>query len=491
MLIAALLCGGAASCRDDRSAEDARPSFLLVVVDTLRADAVSSYGAVEGTTPHLDALASEGVRYERAYAPAPWTLPSHATIFTGLGPEQHGVGIQGLMVLPDAWITLAERTRDLGYETIGLAENPVLSSPFGFDQGFSTWVAQSVEATLAQQMGQPHQELDVLALLSKWKAARSNDKPFFLFVNLMEPHDPYTVRDVNRFVPDGADPTRVRSGGSGWGVAASAGMCDLLPSRAELEILRGLYLGDVAEADARLGAIHALASQAAQHRPLVTIVTSDHGEHLGEHRLLGHEYSLRNVLLSVPLVVHGLPGVDPGVIDAPVELADIVPSVLQWIGSVIPEDLPGRPLPLSPDAAPSPRTLVAAFTDTPLVPPEQYKSSLSQEGMEDRARYACKPGDRVFGDIISVTRFPFKLIWYETGEPELYDLRWDSRELSDLAQYESDRIAKMLPEIANLRRRTSLAPSAEKRGEVDPRVLEILRSLGYVEDPRHAGPDAP
>ena len=99
-----------------------RPSILLFVLDTTRVDAVSAYGRVVGTTPTVDSLAADGLRYDRAYAQAPWTLPSHATPFTGLLPSQHGVG-WGRTRAPDAWVTLAERLRDAGYETVGVSEN--------------------------------------------------------------------------------------------------------------------------------------------------------------------------------------------------------------------------------------------------------------------------------------------------------------------------------------------------------------------------------
>ena len=107
---------------------DVSPSILLVVIDTLRADAVSAYGAVEGTTPFVDSLAAAGLRYQRAYAPSPWTLPSHATLFTGLWPERHGVGVGGRMLLPEGLPTLAERMGQAGFETVGFSENPIVGT---------------------------------------------------------------------------------------------------------------------------------------------------------------------------------------------------------------------------------------------------------------------------------------------------------------------------------------------------------------------------
>jgi len=114
----------------------APPSLALIVIDTLRADAVSSYGGPRRSTPNLDRLAAKGLVYRQAYAPAPWTLPSHATLLTGVGPAEHGVGLHGRMALPDTLTTLAERLSEAGYATAGFSENPVVSHDFGFARGF-------------------------------------------------------------------------------------------------------------------------------------------------------------------------------------------------------------------------------------------------------------------------------------------------------------------------------------------------------------------
>ncbi len=127
---------GAAACGPDAEDRGAPPSLLLVVLDTTRRDAVSAYGAVEGTTPNLEALAAEGLRYDWALAPSPWTLPSHATLFTSLGLEAHGVGVTGRVVLGPGPATLAQQLADAGYQTVGFSENPLLTSSFGLARGF-------------------------------------------------------------------------------------------------------------------------------------------------------------------------------------------------------------------------------------------------------------------------------------------------------------------------------------------------------------------
>jgi hypothetical protein len=184
-----------------------RPSLLLVVIDTLRADAVSAYAEVEGTTPNLDALAAGGVRYARAFAPSGWTLPSHASLLTGLGVERHGVGIHGDFMMSEELVALPEYLRDAGYSTAGFSENWLVTSAFGMDQGFEHFSSEIVE-TNKIVLDPPY---DVVREVSNWAAARSGDRPFFVFVNLFDPHDPYVVREYNPFLPEGVSVERARA----------------------------------------------------------------------------------------------------------------------------------------------------------------------------------------------------------------------------------------------------------------------------------------
>jgi arylsulfatase A-like enzyme len=475
--------------------QDERPSFLLVVFDTARKDAVSAYGEVDGTTPHVDALAREGVLYSLAFAPTPWTLPSHATLLTGLPVERHRVGLHGRLSLPEEVVTLAERLRGAGYQTAGFSENPLVGTEFMLSQGFGHYAYETIHQALAQRFGAEVPAFDVVEKVAYWARRRRRDRPFFVFVNLFDPHDPYTVREVNPFLPRGVDASRARAaqpkqanGERVMGIAASVGICDRIPSPDDLAILRGLYLGEVSATDEKLGRIRAHLVGAGPSRDLVTIVTSDHGEQLGEHRLLGHEFSVRNVLLNVPLVVHGLPGLSPGVRDEPVELADLAPSILDWAGVEIPEDLPGRPLSAAPAASKSERLIVGLYRDIYTNQPPATDPGAALAGVKlssplgDERRRGCGPDDRVFGNIFSLTRYPHKLIWFENGPAEIYDLSWDPHERSDQTSFQPEIVAALERELAEIRRRfepegTSSSPSPAP----SPAAVEALRSMGYVE----------
>lgn len=141
-----------------------------------------------------------------------------------------------------------------------------------------------------------------------------------------------------------------------------------------MAILWGLYLGDVQEGDRKLGHLQEMLDGARATRPLVIIVTSDHGEHLGEHRLFQHHFSVREPLLHVPLVIHGLPDVAPAVIDTPVELADLMPTMLEWAVVPMPQNLAGRPLPTHSSAAVGPRPLIAELDYDLLADPKEERN---------------------------------------------------------------------------------------------------------------------
>jgi arylsulfatase A-like enzyme len=450
---------------------------LLVVLDTTRMDAVSAYGLASGTTPALDALARDGLLYQWALAPAPWTLPSHATLFTSVGPERHGVGVAGRMVLGRDLPTLAERLGAAGYQTVGWSENPLVGAHVGLARGFDHFGGEHRAASLRGHF--PGAHFDVVRAVKEWTEQRRGNEsaPFFAFVNLFDPHFPYATHEENS-LPD-ADPAQARPSarpGSAQGIAEAEGMCGRLPDEREMARLRGLYHGEVSAADAKLRQIVALV-RAAAPGSLVTVVTADHGELLGEQRLLGHEFSLRGELLRVPLVVHGLPGVAPAVIPAPVGLADIAPSLLGWLGIDVPPAWSPFRLPLTADANPPARALAAVYDDAPPIPPPGFSTEHAAEAR--RSRRGCSESDGVFGPIASLVRFPYKLVSHERLPAQLYDLRWDPHERSDIAAHEVERTRAMQRELAGWRGRFT-ASAAPPAAALESESYEALSSLGYL-----------
>ena len=468
LLLASALCVLSAA-----SAADSRPSILLIVIDTLRLDAVSSYGEITGTTPEMDALARSGLRYERAYAPAPWTLPSHATILSGLGVEQHRVGLSSGGAMPSNIVTLAERLSAAGYDTAAFSENPIVSETFGLVQGF-----QRHRATrLGEADGKPV-EIDAPTAVSQWLPTRDTSHPFFLFVNLFDPHHPYDIRPENRFVPPDTPSELIKTRPN----RPNRLICSGVPEPKTLAALHGLYLGDVQAADVKLGRIVANVRAATGGAGPIVIVASDHGEYFGEERLMGHEFGLHDVVLHVPLIVTGLPGVTPSVIPDVVGLVDLTPTILRWAGIAVPRELPGKPLPDKSGGGPGQRELFAFYSDAAHWQPETW----AEHGMHmydpDNTRQFCTQSDPVWGGIASVIRYPYKFVWYERRKPALYDLSWDRAQKSDQAAFQPVSIQRFEKELAPHVRESGIEGAGKKRApEVSKEASDALKALGYAE----------
>jgi arylsulfatase A-like enzyme len=460
-----LLLAGLCACGGSESGTAQPPSFVLFVMDTLRADAVSAYGAVEGTTPALDRIAAGGLLYTRAYSHAPWTLPSHASLFTGLLPSQHGVDWAHTRA-PARLVMLAERLSAAGWQTFGYSENPWVSRPFGTAQGFDDFRFRPMgKKTLAA--------LD--EAVTGWLGSRDPERPFFLFVNVLDAHWPYLSEGENPFLPAGTSAETASL------LAAYRTACGQL-SEPQLAALRGLYLANVRAADAKLARVFERVQRAGLGDETLWIVTSDHGEQLGEHGLFEHQFSLREPLIHVPLVVRGAPGAQPGtVIDTPVQHADVVPSVLAWAGLPSAAELPGRPLPVRPDAPAPARSLVAEYRDPATGPAREPRLAAGIRREVQALRADCPPGQPVHGAIRAVLEPPLKLIWYEKYPPQLIDLDQDPSEVQDLGALRPEavrRLARALPTAAG-------AAGAEARGSeapLDEQTLRELEELGYLRE---------
>lgn len=447
-----------AGCRSG----DVRPSVVLAVLDTVRADDVSAYGKVAGTTPTVDSLARSGLRYAWAYSNASWTLPSHVTLFTGLLPHEHGVRT-GSNGLADGIPTLAEQLHAAGYETVAISENPWLGDANHTSRGFERF-------TCLDRYGFGPKGPDISEVVADWVRSRARDRPYFLFVNIMDAHADYKVREANPFLPPGVTAEaarRVSQDPRDYICVKHAGDPDLA-------VLRGLYRGDVQAADAKLARVLGMLTG----HPL-TVVLADHGECFGERGLVGHDIGLADALLHVPLVVSGLPHVAPAVIETPVQLADVLPSVLGWAGASPLEGIAGRPLPTRDEADATPRRIVSEYTDYTLEDsvPEWMRDKVRQLAWRGRSR--CRTDDRVFGDMRSLLVFPYKLMSYSGYAPELFEVTSDPAEEHDLAAAAPDRVARLEHELKTITT-ARVAPENAVPSRIDPALADRLRALGYL-----------
>jgi arylsulfatase A-like enzyme/predicted Zn-dependent protease len=339
LLAAALAC---AAC-----ARDGRPDIVLVTLDTTRADRIGAMGDASATTPVLDALAARGAVFERAYASAPRTLPSHTTMLTGLDPNEHGVHDNGAIVPADL-ATLAERLSARGYATAAFVAAFVLDSRFGLSRGFEhyddeiRWESSPLDFTVPQRRGG-----EVTDRALAWLDAEP-ESPYFLWVHYFDPHMP-------------RDP----------------------PS--PFDEISDRYAAEIAYTDAQLGRLLDGTERASGSRDLVVLVVGDHGEALGDHDEQTHGILAYDATLHVPLIASG-PGFPSGSrSDAFVQTRDVAATLLAAAGE---SGLPGFPL-QSVLAGQSPGSRIGYFES---VGPEINNGWARIGGVRDaRWKYTAEP----------------------------------------------------------------------------------------------------
>lgn len=292
---------------------NSQPNVILISLDTLRADRLSTYGYVRDTSPNIDALAKEGVVFEHAFAEAPWTLPSHVTMLTGLYPATHGANLPSRILTEDT-STLAEALNGAGYSTVGLTEGGFIGYAYGFSKGFDTYSENRPDLDTTLET--------VRQMLPELRAAG----PFFLFLHTFDIHCPYEPPAAHErlFRTYDEDPIEFRGtcGSDFNALELTAGQISAISNR---------YDAGIHSVDALLGTfLSELESEGILDNTFV-ILTSDHGEQLYEHGRIGHERSVNREVLHVPWIVCG-PEVVPRRITAPVGLVDMTPTILDLVG---------------------------------------------------------------------------------------------------------------------------------------------------------------
>ena len=316
MLALAAACG----------ATDRPPNVLLVSIDTLRTDRLGCYGYTRDTTPALDCFAHERtVRFAHAVAEAPWTLPSHVTMLTGLHPLTHGVRRPD-QAPSDEVALLAERLRGSHY-SFAVTDGGWISETWGFARGFDSFHARDQEIERAVEQ------------VVEYVRHRRDKGPWFGFLHTYDVHCPYDPPPAyaGRFASADAEPIEVA------GRCGNPDFNALQLTSGQARYLSDRYDEDVRRVDDALAVLFAALDALDLWRDTVVIVTSDHGEEFLEHGQIGHERTLSPEVLSIPLLI-AAPGVAPGVAEEVVGLADLVPTVLELIGRERPDRLDGRSL---------------------------------------------------------------------------------------------------------------------------------------------------
>jgi arylsulfatase A-like enzyme len=442
-----------------------RSNIVLITLDTTRADHLGPYGYAGARTPNLDRFAAGAVLYEHAYATSSWTLPSHASILTGLLPMQHGAQAApgdpvgqldyGVRPLSERFTTLAERFREAGYRTGAVVGGPALGRELGVSQGFEIYV-DGLEGPKEILLGKRADDVanGAIAIVEQF-----GSDPFFLFVNFFDPHAPYRPPPPDdRGVPDvedsplprelltrllSHDPAKPVSEFTDWERQAIADM------------IVG-YDAEIAYMDRHLGRVIDTLDAAPRAAETLVAITSDHGDSFGEHNYVSHGGHLYEHNIRVPLMLRLPGGEQAGTrVSTPVQNHRLFATLLRAAGLEVPAGI------IASDLS-DPRTPIVT---------EVRRSDLNI---------------RMFGpffdrDLRAIYDPPYKLITSSTGSVELFDLEKATGEYENLVDRRPD-ISRSLQ--ARLERIAEARPSlydAEERATLTPETEKAMRALGYVE----------
>lgn len=443
----------------------ARPAnVILLVVDALRPDHLSAYGYPLPTSPAIDRLAREGILFRDCYATSTWSIPTHASLFTGLYPSSHGC--YSLYSSLDPVVpTLAQVLAAQGYRTGSFYDNLLLGPQWGLSRGFQTALGvdngHKVSLTLLRVWdrlrGDRSMSKNTLAAARKWvEHAGGRNRPFFLFVNLMDAHLPYRPKkpysdDFLRSLPAGNVNEKSTRIFTTDGIRSKKVADSLFPrlTAADWRWLGRYYDSNIRGIDDRIGLfVRRLKSRGLLANTLV-VITADHGELLGENGLGAHFHpSMHRAALHIPLVFWFPERLPAGEVRQPVSQVDLFAAVLRLAGvpEAVPRDAQGEDL-LAPM---SNRAIVAEFWDEKL-------------GRFNRAL--------VSGDL--------KLVAYASGRRELHDLKNDPGEEKDLALLRPGLMRELTSRLDEWLR---TVPNRKSRAEAGKRkeMEKLLKSLGYI-----------
>ncbi len=308
-----------------------RPDIVVIVLDTVRADHLGLYGYGGATTPNLDRWSADARVWERMVATSSWTLPSHASLFTGLWPRSHGAhGVPDHLAAPLApnTPTVARALRDAGWQTAGIAANQAfLDRSWGLAQGFSLWMCDQIER---DARGTSYPTADRITDLALTYLKRRGDTPTLLFLNYMDAHTPWIPRAGYVARPDRLD-RRVLPLSDGWDELKIDLIVDRKLDPATQASWIEAYDAELRFLDAELGrlldGLRGVGVGPEDH----VFILSDHGEYLGEHFLVEHSKDVYDTALHVPYLHRG-PGVVPGRASEPVQHTDVARHILAAAG---------------------------------------------------------------------------------------------------------------------------------------------------------------
>ena len=418
----------------------AKPALnvVLITIDTLRADHVGCYGYKQIKTPNIDGLAADGVRFERAFAVVPVTLPSHSSMLTGTYPMWSGMHDLSGNKLRPLQPTLASVLKQAGYQTGAVVASAVLDSRFGLNQGFDFYYDHfdfnRLDEANLDEMERPGNVVADVALnwLEKDWLSKNSQKNFFLWMHLYDPHFPYH-----------------------------------LPEPYNREYAAQPYDGEIAFADEQVGRLLRFLKEKGIYKNTIIVLCGDHGESLGEHGEKTHGFFIYNATMHVPLIIRLPENAAARTVADPVSLVDLMPTVLGAVGLEVPSQVQGRSL------------LPELRTDG-----DRDDHDHNDQAMRDRA-------DRVLYGETFLPRIHFnwselrgsentKYHFIDAPRPELYDLAKDPGEVHNLFPEKKAVAEEMRAKLASMIRDYSAGKERAEKTGLDPALMERLKSLGYA-----------
>jgi arylsulfatase A-like enzyme/Tfp pilus assembly protein PilF len=395
------------------------PNVVVITIDTLRADHLGCYGYKQIHTPAIDGLAGDSLRFERAFTSVPVTLPSHSALFTGTYPMFSGMHDFAANKLSPGQPTLASVLKEQGYTTGAVVASAVLDSRFGLNHGFDFYYDHFDFSRLQESnLDEMERPGNLVADVTLDWLAKNYQKKFFLWMHLYDPHYPYRP-----------------------------------PAPYDTEYKDRLYDGEIAFADAQVGRLIAFLKEKGIYRNTIVVLSGDHGESLGEHGEQTHGFFIYNSTLHVPLILH-MPGGISGKNTAKlVNLADVMPTILEALKIPVPAQVQGQNVLTTVDVKRGEARNLYAETFLPRI----HFNWSELRGVETENYH-----------------------FIDAPKPELYDLSKDPGETQNLYPQKKAVSEEMHAKLAALIRQYSAGEELAQKTGLDPALMERLKSLGYA-----------
>ena len=475
-----------------------RPNILLIVLDTARASHVYNPDVM----PHLNEFSQEGVKYTNAFTTGPWSLPSHASLFTGQYTADHQTHANSQQFTPDVE-PLASRLNASGYDTVAFSNNVWISPSFGFDQGFDEFhmgwevfsggadiasiakehstTANRVKALSSELLSPDIFKTAINAVYTKylrklydsgaWLTNRRakqwvdesprGEEPFFMFINYLEPHLEYNPpsKYIEEVTPEGANPPSAEDvNQDAWAYLTD----EVEMSAEDFDDLETLYNAELRYLDERIKQLFDYLSEKGVLDDTLVVVTGDHGENIGDYGLMDHQYCLHDTLLNVPLIVRYPETIEPAVRDDLVELRELYPSLLE-----VANEGPSTTFPLTDE-------------DRDAVFSEYWVPQPAMETLENRFGNLSEEVLKYDRGLQAIRTKEWKYVEGTDGSQRLYDVRDQTVNKSEIASEHQDVVNKLQDRLRTQLDPISLADD-DTTDEMETDVEQRLEDLGYLQ----------